>query len=41
VVVITHDMALASAFDMRYAFANGGLVPEHVVQASDPVLVDA
>ena len=29
VVVITHDMSLASAFDVRYRFANGALVPAH------------
>jgi ATP-binding cassette subfamily B protein RaxB len=28
VVVITHDMSLASAFDTRYRFAAGALVPE-------------
>jgi ATP-binding cassette subfamily B protein RaxB len=33
VVVITHDMSLASVFDTRYRFANGALEREHAVEA--------
>lgn len=29
VVVITHDITLASTFDMRYRFVDGGLVRDH------------
>jgi ATP-binding cassette, subfamily B, bacterial CvaB/MchF/RaxB len=29
IVVITHDMTLASTFDVRYRFVNGGLVLDH------------